>query len=58
MRDLPIDFLNARPVTPHPTNDEASHFYVCERCGQAVDYRRLGDVFHHDEPDHEPLPVQ
>lgn len=34
------------------------HFYVCEACGQAVDMRKLGDVFHHEEPEHEPLPAQ
>jgi hypothetical protein len=36
--------------------DESEHFYVCKTCGQAVDKRRLGDVFHHEEPDHEPIP--
>jgi len=37
--------------------DEPQHFYVCKACGQAVDKRRLGEVFHHEEPGHEPLPV-
>ena len=36
--------------------DEAAHFYVCKACGQAVDKRQLGDVFHHELPRHEPLP--
>jgi len=36
---------------------EADHFAVCLECGQALDLRRLGDVVHHDEPDHAPLPV-
>lgn len=37
--------------------DEAEHFYACPACGQAVDCRDLGAVFHHEEPGHEPLPV-
>jgi hypothetical protein len=36
--------------------DEREHFYVCEDCGQAVDKRDLGEVFHHEEPVHERLP--
>jgi hypothetical protein len=36
--------------------DEAGHFYLCPRCGQAVDERDLGQVLHHEEPDHAPLP--
>ena len=38
--------------------DEREHFYVCPSCGQAVDMRDLGQVFHHEAPDHEPLPVE
>ena len=36
---------------------ESRHFAVCEDCGQAFDRRRLGDVIHHQQPGHEPLPV-
>lgn len=36
---------------------ELDHFLLCPGCGQAIDLRRLGDVFHHDEPGHAPLPV-
>lgn len=43
-------------VGGEPAN-EAEHFYTCPVCGQAVDMRRLGDVFHHEQPGHEPLPV-
>jgi hypothetical protein len=50
--------LNALRVTAPDLEDEAEHFYVCEACGQAVDMRKLGDVFHHEEPEHEPLPAQ
>jgi hypothetical protein len=35
---------------------EAEHFYVCKACGQAVDMRDLGQVFHHEVPGHERLP--
>jgi hypothetical protein len=37
--------------------DEAEHFYVCGECGQAVDMRRLGDVFHHEDAGHKPIGV-
>ena len=36
---------------------EAGYFYRCPECGQAVDERDLGQVLHHEEPGHEPLPV-
>jgi hypothetical protein len=39
------------------SEDETVHFYICKACGQAVDKRRLGDVFHHEEETHERLPV-
>jgi len=45
-----------RGLEPEPEN-EAEHFYVCKACGQAVDRRRLGDVFHHEERGHEPIPA-
>ena len=35
--------------------DEAEHFYVCAACGQAVDCRTLGDVFHHEEKGHKTI---
>lgn len=35
--------------------DEAEHFIVCASCGKAVDCRDLGEVFRHEEPDHEPI---
>ena len=40
-----------------PAVNESEHFYICKVCGQAVDKRRLGDVFHHEEAGHEPLPL-
>jgi len=36
---------------------EHEHFYICADCGQAVDMRDLGQVFHHEEPGHSPLPL-
>jgi hypothetical protein len=36
---------------------EVEHFYVCAACGQAVDMRRLGDVFHHEDDGHLPIGV-
>jgi hypothetical protein len=35
--------------------EEHEHFYTCAACGQAVDNRDLGKVFHHEEVGHEPL---
>jgi len=50
--------LNDLPCMAPDLEDESQHFYVCQECRQAVDMRKLGDVFHHEEPGHEPLPVQ
>ena len=36
---------------------EAEHFIVCGDCGQAYDMRELGEVVHHLESDHRPLPT-
>lgn len=40
-----------------PAKDEADHFIKCPICGQAFDMRELGDVLHHAEPEHGPLPI-
>lgn len=40
-----------------PVVTEADHFYTCEVCKQAVDMRQLGQVFHHEQPEHQPLPL-
>jgi hypothetical protein len=34
---------------------ELEHFYKCPACGQSVDMRDLGQVFHHELPGHEPI---
>lgn len=44
-------------VGGEPAN-EADHFFVCKACGQAVDMRDLGQVFHHEEDDHKPLELE
>jgi hypothetical protein len=49
-----LNRLNATRREGDPT-DEREHFYVCCACGQAVDMRRLGDVFHHEDYGHEPI---
>lgn len=33
------------------------NYYICDECGQAVDMRNLGEVFHHKDAGHKPLPV-
>jgi hypothetical protein len=35
--------------------DERENFYTCAACGQAVDMRDLGQVFHHEDAGHEPI---
>lgn len=35
--------------------NELDHFYTCPDCGQSVDMRDLGQVFHHEEKGHSPL---
>lgn len=41
-------------VGGEPEN-EAEHFYKCAACGQSVDMRDLGAVFHHEEQAHAPI---
>jgi bifunctional non-homologous end joining protein LigD len=48
--------LNALPMIA-PAGPEAEHFLTCKSCGQAIDLRNLGDVLHHEEPGHAPVPV-
>lgn len=54
------EYIQEQPllrVGGDPAN-EVEHFYICLACGQAVDKRDLGEVFHHEMPGHEPLPTQ
>lgn len=51
-------FIGVRidPITRKPMElQEHEHFYLCATCGQSVDKRDLGQVFHHEEAGHEPL---
>lgn len=48
----PAKGITGRIVGPEPEN-EMEHFYICSACGQAVDMRDLGQVFHHEEKEHE-----
>ena len=45
------------PTTHEPMEitSELEHFYTCRSCGQSIDCRDLGQVFHHDGEDHKPL---
>lgn len=36
-------------------DNELDNFYECKACGQSVDMRDLGQVFHHDELNHKPI---
>jgi uncharacterized C2H2 Zn-finger protein len=36
--------------------DEREHFLRCPECGQAVDMRKLSDIFHHEKSGHKPIP--
>jgi hypothetical protein len=54
-RFSPLNQIRAERVGGDPEN-EAEHYLVCPTCGQAFDLRKLGDVFHHHKPEHEPRP--
>jgi hypothetical protein len=51
-----LNALKAKRLGDEPA-DEAAHFYICKACGQAVNKRKLGDVFYHEEPGHRPIPL-
>ena len=46
--------IKGHRVGGDPENEE-DNFYTCPKCGQAVDMRDLGLVFHHETPDHTPI---
>ena len=48
--------IEGRRVGGEPLT-EAEHFFTCAECGQAVDMRDLGQVLHHEQPGHGPLPA-
>jgi hypothetical protein len=47
--------IEGKLIGPEPS-DEREHYLRCPTCGQAVDMRKLGDIFHHEEPGHKPIP--
>lgn len=69
--DEDIEEINAaieeadRPIIGFPVDEngneihlpEEEHFYICAKCGQAVDRRNLGDVFYHETKNHTPKPT-
>jgi hypothetical protein len=54
MKTKPGQIIGYR-VSDEPA-DKSEHFCTCKKCGQAVDKRDLGQVFHHELPNHQPLP--
>jgi hypothetical protein len=48
--------IRGKPVGGEPA-DEAEHFYTCGTCGQSVDKRDLFAALHHEQEEHEALPV-
>ena len=47
--------IKGRRIDNLPVGEE-QHFYTCKACGQAVDMRDLGEVFHHEVSGHQRLP--
>ncbi len=35
-----------------------AYFHACPACGQPVDRRDLAALLHHEQPGHEPLPLE
>ena len=54
MRDEPKRIVGHRQGGE--PSDPLDHFYICAACGQPVDMRDLGAVFHHEDAGHERLP--
>lgn len=54
--DNPGSGIKGKQIGGPPIRSEADHFHVCPDCGQAFDKRDLGELMHHMQPDHEPLP--
>lgn len=48
---VPISRKTGKPLDL----EEGEHFYTCAHCGQSVDMRDLGQVFHHEDAEHGPL---
>jgi len=50
--DLFAQILSAQ-VAAEPLS--AEHYFVCAKCGQAIDARSLAQTLHHLAPEHRPL---
>lgn len=37
------------------SRDNLDNYYECEHCGQSVFMGDLGEVAHHEKPNHEPI---
>jgi hypothetical protein len=59
LSDLPKDtqdhLRHIRAEPEEPAADESQHYIVCPQCGQAIDWRSLYQVMHHNEVGHTPL---
>ncbi len=52
--DNPAKGITGVRIDREVTN-ELENYYTCTDCGQSVDMRDLGQVFHHEESGHKPL---
>ena len=50
-----LKHVRGHGVTRRRVKNEAEHFYVRERCRQAVDMRSLYQVLYHEDEEHEPM---
>jgi hypothetical protein len=50
----PAKGMVGRRIGGDPEN-ELDNFYTCAACGQSVDMRDLGQVFHHEDEGHAPI---
>ena len=57
MADIKPGEIIGELVAGDEPETEDGYFYRCPECGQAVDECDLGQVVHHEEPGHVPLPV-
>ena len=55
--DNPGSGIVGEPIDGEPP-EEADHFIRCPSCNQLIDLRDFGQVLHHEEPGHEPIPPE
>jgi hypothetical protein len=49
--------IRGKRIGGEPADEVGAFFYTCRMCGQSVDKRDLFAVLHHEQEQHEPLPV-